>query len=367
MKEGSFDVSVGFYADSTSSSATYTLYDSNNSVLAGPKTISQSGTGAWREELLGTNINLSNGAYVLASNIGANTNVDTIKFRYVPEAAVTTWSTGAYANNADISKVLSIPDAMFLAVTVTGSTESCYSQYCDHFIIYNSSGNQIADYSGSISTRFVIPGSSITARLISDAGVNASGVVISIAAFDPGTVYWQTGAYSNYADISQVLSIPGAPSLIVNVFGSTEYCWYSCDHFMIYDSSGNRQRDYSGLISETFTVAGSSITARLTSDARINTGGVMISVKAGSFVASDASKADGVLNCLEQLVPNIFSPHAITQNVPQADLSTAYIRHYGNNMQAVWKSEFWYYINDWGWTDWGSIDTLKRQYCPNAW
>ncbi|WP_294953973.1 S8 family peptidase, partial [Sulfurovum sp.] len=52
---------------------------------------------------------------------------------------VTTWTTGAYSNNADISQVLSITGAQSLTVTVRGETERHY----DIVYIYDENGNQV--------------------------------------------------------------------------------------------------------------------------------------------------------------------------------------------------------------------------------
>ena len=86
VNAGKYDVSVGFLADSSSGSVTYTVYDESGNVLVASKTINQNGSG-WREVSLGTSVNLSNGAYVKAINIGINTNVDTVRFTYVPGAS----------------------------------------------------------------------------------------------------------------------------------------------------------------------------------------------------------------------------------------------------------------------------------------
>ncbi|MBM3132353.1 MAG: hypothetical protein FJZ95_04885 [Chloroflexi bacterium] len=92
-------------------------------------------------------------------------------------------------------------------------------------------------------------------------------------------VVWSTGAYANNEERSQILSIPGAEALSVSVTGVTEAGY---DHIRLYDASGKEVRRFSGLIDATFTVVGSSIRARLTSDSSVTESGVTISVRAAA-------------------------------------------------------------------------------------
>lgn len=89
---------------------------------------------------------------------------------------IVTWSTGAYLNNEDKSQDLSIPEAMALSVTVTGTTEVGY----DRIRIYDMSGNEVRRLSGRINTTFTVSGSSIRARFTSDSSVTESGVTVSV-------------------------------------------------------------------------------------------------------------------------------------------------------------------------------------------
>lgn len=79
-----------------------------------------------------------------------------------------------------------------------------------------------------------------------------------------------------------------------------------------------------------------------------------------------SNKADGILNCLEKLLPNYFSPHQATQQWPQNAGVIAYGRSYSNYYQAVLDNNWWYNIGG-GWKYFGSIDDLKSWYCPAAW
>ncbi|MBT7307224.1 MAG: PKD domain-containing protein, partial [Gammaproteobacteria bacterium] len=109
---------------------------------------------------------------------------------------------------------------------------------------------------------------------------------------------WATGRYSNSENRSQLLTIPGASSLTVTVVGETER---SFDYFYVYDSNGTQLQRYHGSISDTFTVAGDSITARLTSDSSVTRNGVTITVQGDgangissySWSSSDGQMATG--------------------------------------------------------------------------
>lgn len=90
----------------------------------------------------------------------------------------TTWSTGAYGNNEDRSQELFIRGATQLKITVVGETE----RYYDRFYLYDEHHNQVAQLNGVIDQTFILPGSTITARLVSDHYDGASGVRVSITA-----------------------------------------------------------------------------------------------------------------------------------------------------------------------------------------
>ncbi len=94
-----------------------------------------------------------------------------------PPASDTTWTTGAYSNNANMSETLSISGASSLTVTINGVTESGY----DYITIYNSSGQEVERFSGSINETLTVSGSSIRAVLTSDSSVTGSGVTVSIS------------------------------------------------------------------------------------------------------------------------------------------------------------------------------------------
>jgi hypothetical protein len=80
--------------------------------------------------------------------------------------------------------------------------------------------------------------------------------------------------YTNRADITETLSIDGATALDVTISGATERGY---DYIYITDNQGNTQR-FSGDLSETFTVQGSSITIRFTSDGSVVRDGVTVQI-----------------------------------------------------------------------------------------
>ena len=94
------------------------------------------------------------------------------------DSSNTTWTTGAYGNDEDKSKILSIPNANSLTVTVSGTTESGY----DYLYIYDENNIEVKKLDGSINENFVVNGSSIKARLVTDYLVTESGVSVTIVA-----------------------------------------------------------------------------------------------------------------------------------------------------------------------------------------
>ena len=173
-------------------------------------------------------------------------------------------------------------------------------------------------------------------------------------------VSWTTGAYANFANIGRTLQIPGAAGLSVSVSGQTEYYY---DVVYIYDRYGTQIKALSGSINETFTVVGDTITARLIADGSVTSSGVTITIRSAQ-VLSEARKADLMLDCIEQMYPNYFSPHQASTAYSQPSGGIAYIRVYGSNRQAVWNGNFWYDLGYW--YNWGSIENLK-QYCGSPW
>ncbi len=86
--------------------------------------------------------------------------------------------------------------------------------------------------------------------------------------------YTDPSPYTNNTDITDTLSIPDARSLDVTISGTTERGY---DFLYITDSQGNERR-FHGNLSGTFTVPGSTITIRLTTDGSVTKEGPYISI-----------------------------------------------------------------------------------------
>lgn len=94
------------------------------------------------------------------------------------EALVTSWSSGAYANNTDRSQWLTVPGAAALKVQLGGSTEAGR----DFIYVYDRNGALVRTLSGAIAASFMVSGDSARIRLVSDAAVGGAGVAASIKA-----------------------------------------------------------------------------------------------------------------------------------------------------------------------------------------
>ena len=140
--------------------------------------------------------------------------------------AHTTFTTGAYGNNANITDTLSIPGATSLTVTVTGNTELNY----DFLYIYNSSNVLQGTFSGSgINETFTVAGSSINILFTSDDSVTASGVTVTIASASGGTngvCGSSNGQTFATAPTTNLCSVGTATAVTVNPF-SGQWNW-SC-------------------------------------------------------------------------------------------------------------------------------------------
>lgn len=110
---------------------------------------------------------------------------------------------------------------------------------------------------------------------------------------------WTTGSYSNNEDRSQILSISGATSLNVIVRGVTESRY---DFLYIYDQNGQQVKKLDGSINETFTVSGSSITARLVTDYSVTKSGVTVSIVSGG----ETNQNDPDIEYFYNQYPNYF-------------------------------------------------------------
>ena len=92
---------------------------------------------------------------------------------------------------------------------------------------------------------------------------------------DENVTSWTTGAYDNNEDRREELRITDATDLVVTISGETEARY---DYIYIYDAAGNQIAKLDGVLDETITVEGSSITARLTSDGSVTKSGVTVNI-----------------------------------------------------------------------------------------
>lgn len=93
------------------------------------------------------------------------------------ETTSTSWSSGVYRNNESLERVLNLPGAGAVDVTISGSLESNY----DFLYLYDASGRLVGTYTGAINTRLRVSGSSVKVRFTSDGSVVDAGVTVSIA------------------------------------------------------------------------------------------------------------------------------------------------------------------------------------------
>jgi hypothetical protein len=93
------------------------------------------------------------------------------------EASSSVWSSGVYRNNESLERVLNLPGVSAIDVTISGSLESNY----DFLYVYDAGGRLVGTYTGAISTRVRVSGSSVKLRFTSDGSVVDAGVSVSIA------------------------------------------------------------------------------------------------------------------------------------------------------------------------------------------
>jgi hypothetical protein len=80
---GKYQVSVKFLATPSSGNVTYRIYNAQAVELTAVVVNQQSNVTQWKWATLSASISLSNGAYVRATTIPANSNIDAVKFKYL--------------------------------------------------------------------------------------------------------------------------------------------------------------------------------------------------------------------------------------------------------------------------------------------
>lgn len=104
-------------------------------------------------------------------------------------------NTGAYDNNLNLSKTLTIPNVDELEVTIIGKTEKCCqseqitNKCCDYLAIYDNKDQEIGLFSGEINEQLVVKGSTIKVTFKSDGRTTNEGVMVNISARLPASVF----------------------------------------------------------------------------------------------------------------------------------------------------------------------------------
>ena len=168
-----------------------------------------------------------------------------------------------YANNEDISDVLTIPGASSLTVTINGETENNY----DKVYITDASGVETV-YMGSLNESFTVEGDHIIVRFTSDGSVVEDGVVVEIT--EPASNAWviRDSDYENNMNVTQKLAVdhPTGNCMLVDIEGETENNY---DFITITNNSGTEIAKLSGPLSEAIEVHEGEINVNFTSDGSV--------------------------------------------------------------------------------------------------
>jgi YVTN family beta-propeller protein len=103
-----------------------------------------------------------------------------------------------------------------------------------------------------------------------------SSVFVNLTVWERKTTFSTANPYQDNQDISELLSIRDATSLVVRISGETQAC---CDFLKIPDNSGdNLANTWSGTIDELFIVNGEAIQLHFTSDGTETRSGVTVTI-----------------------------------------------------------------------------------------
>lgn len=100
-----------------------------------------------------------------------------------------------YSNDLKLSKILSMPGADELDVSIIGQIEKCCqsdvvtTNCCDYLTLYDSHDEEIAKYSGDINEQFTVKGASIRVDFKSDGRTTKKGFRVKIALLFPARVF----------------------------------------------------------------------------------------------------------------------------------------------------------------------------------
>jgi hypothetical protein len=92
-----------------------------------------------------------------------------------------------YDNDMKVEKILSLPEAEELEVSIQGELEKCCEsktitrKCCDYITVYDQDGQEIGKYTGQLNEKFTVKGDTIRVEFISDGRTAKEGFEISIA------------------------------------------------------------------------------------------------------------------------------------------------------------------------------------------
>jgi len=131
-------------------------------------------------------------SFVFAISIGAVSDESSTSFAVGKYAQS---KTDQYANNLKLNKILTVPDADELEITITGSIEKCCQsdkvthKCCDYLTIYDHNDQEVGKYSGNINEKFTVAGASIHVVFKSDNRTTDKGVLVKISERLPASVF----------------------------------------------------------------------------------------------------------------------------------------------------------------------------------
>jgi surface antigen len=205
--------------------------------------------------------------------------------------------------------------------------------------------------------------------------ISKSITISAATSTSQGSSTYSTGAnYANNLDVEKILTVPGARIIKVAITGRTEqsYDWLAiCEGTSSTCNENVNTRLLTGTINETLMFSGSSVKIHFHSDYSVNDTGVTVTVTPDNNSSSTSSlteeqKGEKILDCLESLLPSVFTPHQSSQQFPQSDNRVAYIRQYNTYSQAVWNGNWWI-AKDGNWRLHDTIENMKSKYCNTAW
>jgi len=181
-----------------------------------------------------------------------------------------------YANNENVTKVLSIPGASALKVTIKGELEKSYDFVSIQGVTFED--NETRRFTGLIDESFTIPGDEVDMLFTSDSSITKNGFSVDV---EPSNINNSSSHFEtahpykdNTTSEEKILTIPGAEHLFVTIKGEVENHY---DRILITEKSG-KTGFYTGKLNEEFQVKGDSVTVQFISDGSTHKSGVTVDV-----------------------------------------------------------------------------------------